>query len=99
MGEFDLDLQAVEDHMDVPDDIEWEGHVVLDILDGSAPAEDRIETVLEDGHALVLAVEGDINELAAGFAREIRDAGGSLVTFRGLLILTPPGVSIDTDRV
>jgi hypothetical protein len=47
----------------------------------------------------VLNVEGDLNELAAGFARDIKEAGGQLMHFRGFLIVTPPGVSIDAERL
>jgi len=96
MGEFDLDLQAVEDKLDDQDD----GHrrIVLDVLDGTTPDEEWIEMV-EDGVVLVLNVEGDVNELAAGFARDVRDIGGELVHFRGFLLIAPTGVSIDTDRL
>jgi len=48
---------------------------------------------------LVLSVDGDLNELAAGFAREVKDMGGELMHFRGFLVVTPPGVTIDTDRL
>jgi hypothetical protein len=96
MGEFDLDLQAVEDKLDDQDD----GHrrIVLDVLDGTTPDEEWIEMV-EDGVVLVLNVDGDVNELAAGFARDVRDIGGELVHFRGFLLIAPTGVSIDTDRL
>lgn len=96
MGEFDLDLQAVEDKLDDQDD----GHrrIVLDVLDGSTPDEEWVEMV-DDGVVLVLNVEGDVNELAAGFARDVRDIGGELVHFRGFLLIAPTGVSIDTDRL
>ena len=96
MGEFDLDLQAVEDKLDHQDD----GHrrIVLDVLDGTTPDEEWIEMV-EDGVVLVLNVDGDVNELAAGFARDVRDIGGELVHFRGFLLIAPTGVSIDTDRL
>ena len=96
MGEFDLDLQAVEDKLDDQDD----GHrrIVLDVLDGTTPDEEWIEMV-DDGVVLVLNVDGDVNELAAGFARDVRDIGGELVHFRGFLLIAPTGVSIDTDRL
>ena len=54
---------------------------------------------VEGGDVLVLDVDGDLNRLAAGFAREVRDAGGTLMRFRGFLVVTPPGVGIDTDRL
>ncbi len=99
MSDFDgLDLQTVEDQID--DDVEGAsaGRVVLGVLDGSTPPEEWAETI-EDGAVLVLNVEGDINELAAGFARDVKEAGGELMHFRGFLIVTPPGVRIDADRL
>jgi len=96
MSDFDLDLQAVEDKLDGDTD---EGvQIVLDILDGSTPDEEWLEFV-EQGVVLVLAVEGDVNELAAGFARDVRDMDGELVHFRGFLLIAPPAVSVDTDRL
>ena len=59
--------------------------------------------VLLDRHerddVLVLNVEGDLNELAAGFARDVRDMGGELIHFREFLVVSPPGRDIDTDRL
>lgn len=100
MSEFEgLDLQAVEDQMDdVDEDGEGSNRVVLAILDGSRQPEEWIAAV-EDGAVLVLNVDGDLNELAATFARDIKDAGGELMHFRGFLVVTPPGVAIDTDRL
>ena len=96
MSDFDLDLQAVEDKLDGDSD---EGvRIVLDVLDGSTPDEEWLEFV-EQGVTLVLAVEGDVNELAAGFARDVRDMDGELVHFRGFLLIAPPAVSVDTDRL
>lgn len=96
MEGFDLDLLAVEGELEDAADEEY--RIVLDVLDGTHPAEERIRTV-QNGIVLMLAVEGDLNELAAGFAREIKDMGGNLVHFRGFLIVTPPGVPIDADRL
>lgn len=96
MAEFDLDLQAVEDKLEGGE--ERDSRIVLDILDGSTPDAEWIE-LLEDDAVLVLSVDGDVNELAAGFARDVRDMGGELVHFRGFLIVAPPGVSVDTDRL
>ena len=96
MAEFDLDLQAVEDKLEGTDD--EDGRIVLDILDGSTPDEEWVE-LIEDGDVLVLSVEGDVNERAAGFAREIQDMGGELVHFRGFLVIAPPNVAVDTDRL
>lgn len=100
MSEFEgLDLQAVEDQMDdVDEDADWSGRVVLGILDGSTPPQEWVEEV-NDGSVLVLDVDGDVNELAAGFARDVNDDGGELMHFRGFLVVTPPGVVIDADRL
>lgn len=99
MSDFEgLDLQSVEDQMDVDEGGEGSERVVLGILDGSTPPGEWRETVL-DGAVLVLDVDGDVNELAAGFARDVTDEGGELMHFRGFLVVTPPGVSIDADRL
>jgi hypothetical protein len=100
MSDFDLDLQTVEEELDDASDADTEGsgRVVLGVLDGSTPDEEWVEAVA-DGQTLLLNVEGDVNELAAGFARDVRDAGGELMHFRGFLVMTPPGVSIDASRV
>ncbi|ACV10847.1 conserved hypothetical protein [Halorhabdus utahensis DSM 12940] len=98
MGEFDLDLGAVESELPDADDGSPDGRVVLDVLDGTTPEGEWVDLV-DDGAILVLNVEGDVNERAAGFARDIRDAGGSLMHFRGFLVVTPPGIEIDTDRL
>jgi len=99
MSEIDLDLQTVEEELD--DEAEGEdggGRVVLGVLDGTTPDEEWVETV-EDGGTLVLSIEGDVNELAAGFARDVREVDGELMQFRGFLVVTPPGVGIDTSRL
>ncbi|WP_049987194.1 DUF5779 family protein [Halobellus rufus] len=94
MSDFNLNLSEAEEHLD--DDVE--GDVVLGILDGSTDPEVWIDAV-ESDNVLVLAVEGDLNELAKGFARPVRDLGGSLTHFRRFLVVAPPGVNIDTDRL
>lgn len=95
MSDFDLDLRQAEEHLDEAD---YEGRVVLGVLDGTTdPGEWTAE--IERGHVLVLAVEGDLNELAAGFAREVKDLGGGLMHFRGFLLVAPPGVDIDPERL
>jgi len=94
MTDWDLDLRHAEDQLD---DV-GSGDVVLGILDGSSEPDEWVRNV-EYGNVLVLNVEGDLNELAAGFAREVRDMGGGLMHFRGFLVVTPPGVDIDTDRL
>ncbi|WP_318570000.1 DUF5779 family protein [Salinigranum marinum] len=95
MSDFDLDLRGAEEYLDT-DDIE--GNVILGILDGSTPPGEWTAAV-EGGSVLFLAIEGDLNQLAAGFARDIRDMGGELMHFRRFLVVAPPGVSIDTDRL
>lgn len=97
MSDFDLDLRAMEEHIE-EDDLGVEGDVVLDVLDGTTPPEERVETIGE-GSVLLLAVDGDVNELASGFARDVSEAGGNLVHFRGFLVVTPPGVAVDNSRL
>jgi hypothetical protein len=100
MGDFDgLDLQSVEDQLDEEtEDGVGAGRVVLGVLDGTTPPYEWLD-IVDSGAVLVLNVEGDLNELAAGFARDIKEAGGQLMHFRGFLIVTPPGVSIDAERL
>lgn len=92
---FGLDLQDVEREMV---DEEFEGNVVLGVLDGETPPGDWLEEIA-GGNVLVLAIEGDLNELASGFAGEIKEGGGNLVHFRDFLIVSPPSVAIDTGRL
>jgi hypothetical protein len=98
MTEFDLDLRNAEAKLEGDGDGDGHSEIVLGVLDGSTDPDEWIRTV-EDGKTLVLHVEGDLNRLAAGFAREIREGGGTLMRFRGFLVVTPPGVGIDTDRL
>ena len=98
MSEFDLDLQTVESQIDNDGAEAPDGRVVLGVLDGSTPDAEWVGLV-EDGAVLVLNVEGNVNERAAGFARDVRDSGGDLMHFRGFLVITPPGIEIDTDRL
>ena len=94
MDDFDLDLGAAEREMEP----EGDRRVVLGILDGGTdPAEWRAEVA--NGNLLVLSVEGDLNERAAGFAGDVKDDGGTLVHFRGFLVVAPPDLPIDTDRL
>lgn len=95
MSDFDLDLQTAEGELDDP---ETGGQVVLGVLDGETQPETWIDHVRRD-NVLVLDVDGDLNELASGFAREIRDLGGELMHFRGFLVVSPPGREIDADRI
>ena len=98
MSDFSLDLRAVEDHIEEEEDGEGTGRVELGVLDGTTPDEEWVSAV-ESGAVLVLNVAGDVNELAAGFAREVKDDGGELVHFRGFLLVAPAGVRIDTGRL
>lgn len=95
MREFDLDLRSAEEHLD---EDELTGHIVLGVLDGETDPVEWI-TEIEEGNVLLLAVDGDLNRLAAGFARDVKEQGGSLMHFRKFLIVTPAGVSIDTERL
>lgn len=100
MADFDLDLRAVEEHIEESETDEGDaaGRIVLDVLDGSTPGEEWVELVA-DGNVLVLYIDGDVNELAAGFARDVWDDGGHLVHFRGFLIVSPPSIPVDRDRL
>lgn len=99
MSDFDgLDLQSVEEKLDATEDGASAGRVVLGVLDGTTQPEEWVETV-GSGAVLVLNVDGDVNELAAGFARQVKEAGGELVHFRGFLVVSPPQVDIDASRL
>lgn len=98
MADFSLDLRAVEDHIDDDEDADGAARVSLAVLDGTTPASEWIDAV-DAGEVLVLAIEGDLNELASDFARQISESGGELVRFRDFLVITPPGVSVDTSRL
>lgn len=93
MSDFNLNLSEAEEHLD-DDDTD----VVLGTLDGTTPADEWV-TAVRSGDVLVLAVEGDLNELAKDFARPIRDLGGTLTHFRSFLIVAPPDIEIDTSRL
>ncbi|GAB7012353.1 DUF5779 family protein [Halolamina salina] len=95
MSDFGLDLTRAEEEL--PDD-DGAGDVVLGVLDGETDPDEWIDAV-RSGDVLVLDVAGDLNTLAAGFAREIRAEGGSLTHFRGFLVVAPSGVDIDADRL
>lgn len=95
MSEFDLDLRHAEEQLEEED---VQGDLVLGVLDGSTDPDEWVRAV-DRGNVLVLAIEGDLNTLASGFAREIKDAGGSLMHVRRFLVVTPEGVDINTDRL
>ncbi len=94
MAEFDLDLESIEQDIEPSD----EGRVVLGVLDGTTDPGEWIESVAR-GHVLVLSIEGELTELASGFAQEVKDGGGQLVHFRDFLIVSPDGINVDTDRL
>ena len=94
MSDFGLDLERAEQELEG----ETEGDVVLGVLDGTTDPQEWVDTVDRE-NVLLLAIDGDLNTLAAGFAREVREAGGSLMHFRGFLVVTPEGVDIDSDRL
>jgi len=94
MADFDLDLREAEAQLDdMPSD-----EVVLGVLNGETEGAEWVQSITQ-GNVLVLSVEGDLNELAAGFAREIKDMGGELMHFREFLVITPPETAINTDRL
>jgi hypothetical protein len=94
MSDFDLDLRTVEEHIDE----EFEGEIVLGILDGTTPAAEWLDTV-SNGAVLVLCFDGEVNDLASGFARDVKESGGTLIHFRGFLVVAPPGIDVDTERL
>ena len=96
MSDFDLDLRAVEEHID--EELELDGELVLGVLDGTHDPDEWLEAIAS-GNVLVLYVDGSVNELASGFARDVKESGGSLVHFRGFLIVAPPGIDVNTDRL
>jgi len=96
MSDWDLDLRDAEAKMD--EAFASAGDVVLGVLDGTTDPEEWVRSV-DYGNTLVLSIEGDLNELAAPFAREVKEMDGELMHFRGFLVVTPPGVSIEADRL
>ncbi|MDZ7850766.1 MAG: DUF5779 family protein [Halodesulfurarchaeum sp.] len=100
MSDFSLDLRDAEEELDIEETEEgaFGGRIVLGTLDGTTPDDEWIAEI-EAGNVLILAIEGDINELAAGFARDIKEGGGTLTHFRRFLVVGPPGVVIDTERL
>jgi len=91
MDAFNLDLAGAEEHLDGLSDVD---RVVLGIVDGSDDPARWIELVAE-GCVLVLSIEGPLEERVSPFAEPIADAGGTLMHFRGFLIVSPPGIDID----
>ena len=91
---FDLDLQAAEQEIDFDED----ARLILGVLDGTTSIGERLDAI-ERGHTLVLAIDGDLTELAADLAPAIKKVGGNLVHFRKFLIISPPGIEIDTSEL
>jgi hypothetical protein len=92
--DFDLDLQSAEQEMDFSDG----ERILLGVLDGTTPIEERVEAI-DHGNVLVLAIEGDLNELASDLAPAVKKRGGNLVHFRKFLIISPPNFEIDTSEL
>ncbi len=97
MSDFDLDLRAAEEQLDDADEA-GSGDVTVAVLDGTADPEEWVKLVAE-GRTLLLAVDGDLNALAAPFAREVSEMGGTLTHFRDTLVVTPPDADVDTSRL
>ncbi|WP_135830233.1 DUF5779 family protein [Halorussus halobius] len=95
---FDLDLQTVEQEITDEGDGDADRRIVLGVLDGTTDEREWFETV-DGGDVLVLAVEGDLSELAADLAQLVKERGGQLVHFREFLVVTPPDVTVDSSRL
>ncbi len=91
---FDLDLQVAEQEIDFDE----AARVILGVLDGTTSVGERVDAI-ERGHTLVLAVDGDLTELAAELAPAIKKVDGNLVHFRKFLIISPPDIEIDTGEL
>lgn len=101
MDDFSLDLRNAEEHIDVADEEGGEARdvgITLGILNGETPDEEWLHEIADD-NVLFLAIEGDLNELASGFARDVTEVDGTLMHFRKFLVVAPPGVEVDTDRL
>lgn len=96
MGDFELDLRSAEEHLDLEG--EFDGRIVLGVLDGGTSDQEWLEEI-DAGNVLLLAVDGDLDALASGFARPVKDAGGTLMRFRSFLVVAPPGVEVDNSRL
>jgi hypothetical protein len=99
-GGFDLDLQTVEEEIEPDDDADELGdrRIVLGVLDGTTDEREWFE-VVERGDVLVLAIEGELTDLATDLVPRVKERGGNLVHFREFLIVTPANVSVDADRL
>lgn len=99
-GGFDLDLQMVEQEIEEndDDDSQTDRRIHLGTLDGTTPEREWFE-VVDRGDVLVLAVEGELSDLASDLVPRVKERGGNLVHFREFLIVTPAGVSVDSSRL
>jgi hypothetical protein len=95
MDGMDLDLQTAEGELE---DLPEGDRVVLGVLDGTTPGDEWVETVAA-GNVLVLDVEGNLTSHAEAFAPRVKEMGGELMHFRGFLVVSPPGIEIDTGRL
>lgn len=91
----DLGLAGIEEEMAEEGVV---GDVVLGVLDGTTDPAEWVRNV-EYGNVLVLDVDGNLNELAQEIAPAVSEMGGGLTHFRGFLVVSPPGVDIDADRL
>ncbi|MFW5937852.1 MAG: DUF5779 family protein [Halanaeroarchaeum sp.] len=101
MDDFSLDLRNAEEHIEVEEDDEAGPRnvgITLGVLDGTTSDDEWLREIGND-NVLFLAVEGDLNELASGFARDVKEVDGTLMHFRKFLVVAPPGVEVDTDRL
>lgn len=97
---FDLDLNSVEQEIAHGDDADGgeNRRITLGVLDGTTD-EREWSRVIERGDVLVLAIEGDLSELATDLAQRVKERGGNLIRFRKFLLVTPADVSVDTSRL
>jgi len=96
MSDWDLDLRDAEEQMD--EAFAAAGDVVLGVLDGTTdPRRVGPQHRLRQHPRVVRRRRPQ--RTRRGFAREVKDMGGELMHFRGFLVVTPPGVTIDTDRL
>ncbi|WP_276301223.1 DUF5779 family protein [Halorussus lipolyticus] len=98
---FDLDLQTVEQEIEESGgggDGHTDRSIVLGTLDGTKDEREWFE-IVDRGDVLVLAVEGELSELAEGLVPRVKERGGSLVHFREFLLVTPADVDVDSSRL
>ena len=94
MDPYEIDLESAEEALDLPTDQK----IILGFLDGSVPESEWVSE-LELGNVLVLQVKGELETLIQKIAPHIKENGGSIVHFRGFLIITPSTISVDNTRL